>query len=295
MILTDFRYKNKKIPKLTLQQSFTYWRVTLLEKMLNIFRWENLPESIPQKEIEMALILTGFSGIVENKNKLYATMGAMSGVTAYPDVFTLYTFATPVFSGMRNIGKECAIIDNNYSRFGTIHLIDRYATLLAHSDMSYQTILINSRATGILAAKDDEQAVSINEWYKKLEIGETMAVVDENQLSSLINAQGLRNVDTSYPDSSKILDYYESTENILRSFYEDIGLSKSKNKKERMVVDEVKQDNNRILYDVSHMLQRRKEGCEIVNNIFNENWNVELNEQYSDYSEDDENDNNKTD
>lgn len=278
-------YNKKNHVKLTLTKQIRYWQKTLTEKCLNIFRWKGLPDYLPQKELEYLFTFIGYCGVTnkilpEDTYKLFVVGGSMSGVTNYPDEFTTYTFNTPKCSGTRVINDNIAVIDNTYSRLPTALLINRYALLLAHCDLSYQAILINARATGIIAAVDDRQAQSVNAWYNKLVNGDTIAIVDNVGMDTLLNTQGLRNVATQYPSSTSITDYFTASENLLRSFFNDIGLPMSREKKERVITDETKQDNARVLFNVNDMLTLRKEGCKKVNKMFGQKWDVELSEEY---------------
>lgn len=290
MLLKYYKKNKRKNDKMTLNGQLSYWQNVLMEKCLNIFEWTGLPSTIPQKEIEVSLILLGYCGVVSHGGELWATMGSMSGVTPYPDEFKHYIYATPLFSGGRQIdtlsgdGNEVdnvAIISNNYSRLATYDLIKRYAYLLAHADLTYQSVLINCRATGIMAAKNQQQADSINTWYNKLVQGDLISVVDDDGLNTLLDSQGLRNVATQYPSSSALTEIFRSHDNILRSFFNDIGLPMSKDKREREIESETKQDNARILFNVNDMLKLRKMGCDTVNRLFGTNWSVKLSSEYS--------------
>ena len=88
-----------------------YWRNQLLSKCMRIFEWNGLPNYLPQKEIEIRLIFRGFAGFIKHNGKLFVTYGEMSGVTEYADEFKIYTFANPVFSGVKRIGEDCVIIE----------------------------------------------------------------------------------------------------------------------------------------------------------------------------------------
>lgn len=287
MILKDYsKLCGKSATKLNFTSAKTYWRYALLEKCMRIFEWKNLPESIPQKEIEIRCILSGFAGWLTDKEKNnIVTFGSMSGVTNYADEFTIFTFATPRFSGVRRINnadknKGVVIINNNSIRNPMFPLIERYSILLAHADISFQSILINTRASGILAAKNQQQADSLKMWYEKLVDGSTMAVVDENDMNSLLNAEGLRQVSTAYPSSTSILDYYTAIQNLLKSFYNDIGVRMSTEKRERLISDEVNSDNQMLLFNLNDMLKCRQDACKRINKIFSMNISVEFSEEF---------------
>lgn len=269
--------------KLNFTKSFIYWRNALLEKCMRIFEWNGLPDSIPQKEIEIRLIFNGFAGFVKDKEgkNLLVTWGSMSGVTNYADEFLFYTFATPLFNGLKKINETCVIVNNNAIRNPLYPLIERYAILLAHADLSLQAILINSRATGIITATSQQQADSVKEWYNALVDGRTMAIIDDENMESLANAEGLRNVSTVYPNSHSINDYFSITQNLLKSFYNDIGVKMGVEKRERMITDEVNSDEERLLFNLTDMLESRKKACEELKKVFGVNVTVSLSKEFS--------------
>ena len=264
--------------KLSFKKAYTAWRNTLTERVVNIFEWKGLP--FPQKEIEILLTFVGFCGITKSKkSELMAVYGSMSGVTNYPDQFTTFTYATPLESGMRTIDKDIVVIDNNQIRLPLIDVINSYATLLAHTDLSLQAILINSRATGLITAKTQAQVDSIASWYSSLENGKTLAVLDGKSFESLMDDEGIKVVPMNYPSAMTIDSYYQIRENLLKSFYSEIGVNSMRDKRERVVEAELDTNLNRILFNIDDMLKSRKEACEKINSIFGTNISVDYNEE----------------
>lgn len=264
--------------KLSFKKAYTAWRNTLTERVVNIFEWNGLP--FPQKEIEILLTFVGFCGVTKSKkSELMAVYGSMSGVTNYPDQFTTFTYATPLESGIKQIDKDLVVIDNNQIRLPLIDIINSYATLLAHTDLSLQAILINSRATGLITAKTQAQVDSIASWYSSLENGKTLAVLDGKSFESLMDDDGIKVVPMNYPSAMTIDSYYQIRENLLKSFYSEIGVNSMRDKRERVVEAELDTNLNRILFNIDDMLKSRKEACEKINSIFGTNISVEYNKE----------------
>lgn len=271
----DQEFVNKK--KLTFKKAYKSWFSTLLERTMNIFEWDGLP--MPQKEIEILLTYVGFCGFTRFKKskELGAVNGSMTGVTNYPDIFTRFVYATPLESGIRTIGENLILIENNQIRMPTWHIINTYATLLAHVDLSLQAILINSRATGLVKAKTQQQVDDIAKWYNSLANGKTLAILDDENLSQLINDKGIEVFSMSYPASMTPDQYYQIRENLLKSFYSEIGINSNRDKRERVVEAELDTNLNRILFNVQDMLKCRESACDQINEIFNTKVSVKLN------------------
>lgn len=265
--------------RLTFKKAYGFWYGSLFERTMNIFKWNNL--DFPQKEIEVLLTLRGFCGFTRFKKSkvLGAVYGSMSGVTNYPDIFTNFMYATPLESGLKKIGENIVVIDNNQIRMPTNFVIDIYASLLAHADLSLQAILINSRATGLTKARTQQQVEDINQWYNALANGKTLAILDAQDLNNLLNDKGIEVFPMSYPSNMSIDAYYQIRENLLKSFYSEIGINSMRDKRERVVEAELDTNLNRILFNVDDMLNCRQNACKEINKMFGTNISVEFNQE----------------
>lgn len=261
-------YKNGKAQ---FNNSFKYWRNTLFEQVNKLFTWNGLP--FPQKEIETRLHLFGMVGIIKDKNDLVAVTCSLHGVTDYVDEFTNLNFATPLRSGTRKINTDSVLIDNNTLRNPTINSIDRYAMMLAHTEISLINALVNGRATKTYIATNNKMAENIKQYQTKLYNGQNDVIVD----SSFIGLDIKENNDSSL---SNIKNLYDIRQNLLFSFLESIGVRKNQQKKERLVTDEVNADNIYLKLNLKDMYDSRKNACDKINLIFGINCSVICNVDY---------------
>lgn len=263
--------------KLTYQKAFRNWQNILTERVINVFRWNNL--NFPQREIEILLILVGFCGFTKFKKSkdLGAVYGSMSGVTNYPDIFTTFTYATPLESGMKKIDSELVVINNNEIRMPSLVVVNNYAHLLAHADLSLQALLINCRSGGIIKASTQKQVDSVNNWYNSLYNGKSVSVLDDSSLDSFIDTKSMDFLQTTTNSRVDINDYYLIRENLLKSFYSDMGIAGTREKKAHLLNDEIYTDINRVIFNVNDMLHERQQAVEKINDIFNTNISVEFN------------------
>ena len=260
--------------ELTFDKSYRYWHKNLFNRLMRLFTWTGLP--FPQREIEFNLMAKGSVGIF-NVNGLFASQCGLTGVTEYPDKFIYAVYANPIKgSGMKKINKECIVIYNDDLMTSLIPFVNRYANLLAHADLSLQIALINSRSMGALVAPNSVVAESIKEWYNALKKGKMLAILDDESMETLASAKGTRSVTESYPSTNTILDFYTAQQNILKSFYNDLGVKYTTEKKERLITDEVNSDNDMLLINVNAMLENRKKACEDMKKIFGINVTVDL-------------------
>lgn len=261
-------YKNGK-PQFA--NSFKYWRNKLFEQVNKLFTWGNLP--FPQKEIETRLHLYGIVAIIEEDNKLIAVKPNLNGITNYVDEFTDINFATPLISGERVIDENCIIIDNNTLRNATINSIDRYAMMLSHTEISLITALVNGRATKTYVATNNKVAENIRDYQNKLYNGQNDVIVD----SSFI---GLEIKDNDNSSLNNVKTLYDIRQNLLYSFFEDMGIKKNQQKKERLVTDEVNADNTLLKLNIKDMYDSRKIACDKINKMFNTFITVKCNVDY---------------
>lgn len=247
----------------------------LFEKCVRIFKWNEVPENLPQREIEKYLISLGFCGFVNDKKCGYlVSNGGMSVPTQYDDVFKKFTYSRPTAKGGTvTIGEDCVIIRNTSMMNSLSGLIRRTASLLAHADITLKAALVNYRANEVLSADDDTTAESINAYYDSLYDGKLKAIVD----SGLIN--GVKNLSSSksYADLLKLTDVKNE---IMRSFFAEIGIRQKSDKRERLVTEEVESDSMMLLFNIHDMLEQRQTACEEINKIFGLNMSVELSEEW---------------
>lgn len=263
--------------RLTFNKSYRFWYSNLLDRLINVFVWNGL--NFPQREIEYVLIYKGFAGFTRLKKskELGAVNGSMLGVTNYPDMFTTFTYSTPLESGIKKIDNDIVVIDNNQIRMPSIMLVEVNATILAHADLSLQAGLINTRSTGLVKGRTDQQVQSINAWYNGLVNGKLLGVLDEQNLDTLIGDKGIEFFNTGFPSSLTIDSYYQVRENVLKSFYSEIGINSMRDKRERVVEAELDTNLSRIEYSVNDMLTSRQKAAEKINAMFKTNITVDLN------------------
>lgn len=258
----------------TFMAAFIFWKENLFERVMRLFVWKGT-ESIPPKEIEIRLILQGHCGISEFKEEgkepeLTAFFGNFYGVGKYFDEKPFYMLRCPVWSGEGIIGEDTIVIDNNALRNPVIPLIDRYAYMLAHAETSIVSSLVNARdAGGVPVAANEIQRQSIESYYQKLYNGENGLIRDPA-------AVGVQYAGSDKHTQEKVLDLVEVRQKLLKSFYADIGVRASFEKRSNAVVEEVEADTSMLLLNISDMLDSRKRGAEKINELFGTNFTVEL-------------------
>ena len=271
---TDYGKNMSKLARgaCTYNAYYDYWRDNLFERVLRLFVWKNT-EDVKPKEIEMRLHLNGHCGITMLNKELTAMFGSFYGVTKYFDEWTNYMVRCPIYSGSRTIDKDVIVIDNNDLRNPTMALIHHYATLLAHNEVTLVNTLVNARDSGgVPIASNEKQKQSIKQYLGQLFDGQYGVVTDIGNL-------GIEYAGTDRKTGQSAVDLYTLRERILRSFYTDMGIRSSMEKRANIVVAELSEDDSLLTLNVSNMLEQRKKGAEKVNKMFGTNWSVEIAKQ----------------
>lgn len=250
----------------------------LINRILSLFKWHGLP--FPQHELDLRAIIDGYAGVVnDEKRKIMTAWGGLSGPTQYTDIFKDFTYAAPTArGGTKRIGKECVILKNTSLKLSMTSWLYRYADLFAHNDLSLRMALINSRYQDILKTTDSAKAEQITDWYNGLYNGRLLAIVDETPLSDFLGdtTGSISAIDLTAKRDIDFTRYTELENELTRSFYRELGIRWNKDKKANLVAGEVEQDNMLLMFNVSNMLESRREFCEDYKTVFGDDVSVEL-------------------
>ena len=265
-------------------EGFTYWSWKLLNICLDIFEYENLPESLPNREIESNLMLTGHCFVFPYKGELVTTVTSIYGFDKYYNP-TKATYAQAVLGSRSNINiEDYAIVYNSSLRDNVLNIksdgslltfIQRYARQLADIESTINIYMTNMRLTSIPVATNDNIKGSIRKFFDMLSLGKKEIVVDTPIIESF------RQVDiTTKHTNDTLTDLLLCRDKILEMFYRDIGVKFRNNKRANMTESEVESDNQVLLISLDDMLKQRERGVAEVNNKYGTNITVSINERF---------------
>lgn len=284
---------NTLYPVNQVAKGYTYWVRTLTEKCLGMFTYTGLPDSLPANEIEYRLITAGAAGIFKHdKFGLVVAFGSLyqnQDSPYYKPVKFLYN-QPALGSKTLTINKDVAIlynaeIDENQT-LGFSLLIRRYARMLADIDSSINIVTVNTRATNLVTAKNQQVAKTVDEVMKKIRLGD-FATINENSILDCINTFAFG----GQSRNNTIQELLLARDSMLRSFLSELGIKLSRDKKERQIVDEVESDNQLLTVNLADMLFKRREGIKKVNELFKQEITVDITPEYDTESEEKQDDN----
>ena len=253
----------------------------MLNRTQSMFKYSGLPDSIPQRDLELIIQCDGACGIAKVNDNLYAFSGGLGGE---PNVYympTIFTVANPAlnYSANLKIDEECVIIPNDSLYMGLLPMFKKYAALLTESDISMRMAVINSRAQFLISAKDDATKVAADKFLKDIESGKLGAIannafLDMISVSPLANGSGSGNI---FPGLIEFHQYLKG------EWYTDIGINALFNmKREQLNDNEVELNKNSLLPLVDDMLNTRKIALEKVNAMFDTNITVDFASSWDD-------------
>ena len=268
------------------EQGCIYWFSKLLNLTLSIFKYDNLPKTLPQREIELQLQLSGHCDIFIKNNKLYTTYTSLYDFDEYYQPTNL-VYAQPIL-GSENLKIDSfdnIVIYNSSLKDNIMGLyIDnslrtfllRYSRMLADIESTINIKCVNGRITNIPVAKSDKVALSLRKFFNAFKLGKHEIVSDDKIIESF--------TDISIPQNSSnetLKDLLESRDKILEQFYRDIGVKFRNNKQAQMNVSEVESDEQVLLISLDDMIECRKKGIEKLNDKFGLNVSVKISDKFN--------------
>ena len=255
-----------------------YFRRYLFQKVISVYEWKNLPEK--WNKTFFYYVLYGFGFIAILKTDKYGVI-PQNGTFYGRDIFyqpTNVVITNPLLTGILRprIGVECEIIKMQPDYGSCLDIVCHYADLLALTTQTYGVDLVNSKLAYVFTAQNKANAETFKKLFDRIASGEPAVVYDKN----LLNSDGTPNWSTFTQNLSqnyigdKLLDDYKKT---LDMFDTEIGIPNANTqKKERMITDEVNQNNIGTQTKAELWLETMKDGCSKVNSMFGLNIDVDL-------------------
>ena len=247
---------------------------TMFCKTNEMFTWKNLPETVPQAELEYLLQSNGTMFFTKVGKDFYALLGTLGGqINAYYEP-TKYTVANVALnlSKMYDIEKDGVLIRNDLRCNGLIPILSKYASMLTDCEISLNTMSILMRVMFLISASDDKTKKSAEEFMGKILNG-NYSIIADSQFFDGIKAQGM-----TQSFSQLIPQMIELTQYIKASALNEIGLNANYNmKKERITEQEYTLNIDALMPFAENMLNCRKKAVEKINKMYGLNIEVSLN------------------
>ena len=257
-------------------KNYIHYMVIRLQKM---FKYTNLPDSIPREMLEYYLLVNGSCFITKHEDgNLYALLGSFGGE---PDAYyrpTRYVVANPALKMSKDfdINNDGVLIRNDSIWVGLYPLMARYASLMAENILTLRSADVMLRVIAMLTAPDDKTRIAAEAYLKKLENGE-FGVIAENRFFEGVKMQSPPSNNGSY-----LTQFIELHQYLKGSFYNEIGLNANFNMKREALGDgESSLNEDSLMPLCDEMLRCRQEDFDKVNEMFGTDIKVEFDSSWA--------------
>lgn len=255
----------------------------MLSQTLEMFEYDGLPETVPQKELEILHQVNGRAIWTKVNDKLYVFFGGLGGVLDEYYHPTRAIVSNPYlnFNADMEIGKECIVTFNTKIREPLTPMFNKYSMLLAECDISLRFATINSRLPVVLSADDDNTRDSAEKVIADIWNGSKIGIVATRKIAEL-NKDGLMSSDFASRGQSNIKDLIELRQYIKSSWYMELGIQSNYNmKRESLNSSETTMDESVLLPLIDDMLKAREDGLKQVNEKYGTNITVKLSSSWA--------------
>lgn len=249
----------------------------MLNRSLAMFKYHNLPDTIPQEELEKMLQCAGGCVWYKHENDLYvfnATLGGECDVYNRP---TKAVISNPALKLTTEciIDEDCVFMQNDSMCMGLVPMYQKYCTILNETDITMILATINKRVQILLSANDDNTVASAKKFIENIENGK-LGVIAESKLFD-----SLKTSTVATSNTNSLQDIYQLQQYVKASMYNEIGLGANWNsKKERLAVAEVETNSDNLYPLVDDMLNNRRKALEKINEMFGTDIQVEFNSSW---------------
>lgn len=255
----------------------------MLDRTQGMFDWTGLPDTIPQRDLELLLQTGGFACITEVKGCLYAFFGGLGGEPNPYYMPTICTVANPAlnFSGELRIDEECVIIPNDACYQGLMPLMSYYATQLSENELSLYIGMINTRMLAVITTDDDNQKAAADVYFQNLEEGKLGALGQRAFLEGIkVQPYGSQGAYSNLINLITIEQYLNGR------FYNEMGIDANPNMKRTVTTSAELEKNNQVLVPLAiNMLESRQTACDKINKMYGTNISVDLSDIWKENTE----------
>lgn len=254
-----------------------------LMRVMKMFKWENLPQEIPEDCLNKMLLTEGYLWFTKwkgrtlngkERDQYYVFRGKLADVIdAYyrptslivsnPGANCYEMFSLDKQKGGTYYGEKGVILRNDTLYHGLMPMINRYAFLLAENVLTMHSADVFLRIIALISAQDDKTVVSANEFIRGIEQGK-MSAVAEGKFFEGVKMQSPPSNNGSY-----LTQFIEYQQYFLGSFFNEIGLNANFNmKRESIAKSESSLNEDSMLPICQNMLKCRQEDVKVINEMF---------------------------
>lgn len=234
----------------------------LTELSISMFEWKNLPSTIDERFLELALFSKGMAVFFKDEEIGYLALNTTisGGFNVYRIPIMRRAFAVNGYQKDLT-DKDSVIIFNNLLHTNSMLDVRMFAEKLADID---RTIIVNARAqkTPVLITCTENERLTMLNMYKEFDGNAPVIYGDKG-----LNSKGLSVLKTDAPYNADKL--YQLKTQYWNEALTYLGISNINSvKKERMITDEVTRNQGGVVASRYSRLESRRQACRQINEMF---------------------------
>ena len=250
----------------------------LAELSMTMFDWQNLPDTVDPRFLELTLFFDGQAVFFEDEELGYLCLQCLTSGNFDVYRIPIERRAIAVNGYNRDLTREnSVIIYNNYLHCNSVTDCVMFANRMYDLD---RTIEINARAqkTPVLIRGTEKQRLSLINIYQKWDGNEPVIFGDKQ-----LDPNSLQVLNTGAPYVADKL--YSLKTQLWNEALTYLGISNvNMQKRERMVSDEVVRQMGAVIASRYSRLESRRQACEKINDMFGLDVWVDYREDYREVS-----------
>lgn len=242
----------------------------LFELAINMFKWENLPDTVDERFLELSLCEKGYC--LYFNDDIMGNLALTCMIGGELDVYRIPTrriaYAVNGYQANRT-NRDSVLIYNNYLHTPTMQTISLYAERLTAIERAID-VNVNAQKTPIAILTDEKQKRTVEEIYRKYE-GNAPVIIGAKNL----DLNSVKAMTTGAP-------YVADKLNILkRQIWNEaltfFGIENANTeKRERLVSDEITSNLGGVQAQRYVMLNAREQAADKINRMFGTNISVKF-------------------
>ena len=258
----------------------------MLDRTRRMFRYDGLPETIPERSLELMLQTHGCIAFTDKtpNGELYCFFGSLGGK---PDPYympTTFIVANPGlnFSKTLKIDEDCVVMPSDSLYMLLLPLLSTYCYMLAENELTINVVDVLARSALVFKADDEREKTSAEQYIADLKNGKLSVITSDK----LIGSDGV-DAQPGATDSAAVMTHLIEMEQYFKAaMFNELGLNANWNaKRETITSSETLLNSDTLLPLIDDMLQCRQEAVDKINKMFGTNITVSFNSAWEDNQE----------
>lgn len=252
--------------------TYNYFYDRLCELAMSVFKWENLPDTIDERFLELTLLESGYCLFFKDEVIGYLALPCRLGgeLDVYRIPINRSAYATNDYR-CDCTKQNSTLIFNNYAHTATIDYVRLFARRLANCERTVD-VNVNAQKTPVMILSSDKQRQTMKQLYMRYD-GNYPFIMGNKDLDTT----GVKSLSTQAPYVADKLT--ELKQSIWSEALTWLGISNlNLTKKERLISDEVNTNMGFVNTQRFTRLNARQQACNEINRKFGLNVSVSFRE-----------------